>query len=72
MGSVGEDRLSKIRLHDVRHMTLLLAAGIPVKIVSERLAFANAMVTLGIYAHVTPGMQAEAAANFGALLSGDT
>ena len=52
------------------HATLLLAAGIPVKVVSERLGHASAMSTLGTYAHVMPGMQAEAAAKFGALLSG--
>lgn len=70
--ALGEDRLSKIRLHDLRHThaTLLLAAGIPVKVVSERLGHANAMITLGIYAHVMPGMQAEAAAKFAALMSG--
>jgi integrase len=70
--AVGEDKVSTIRLHDLRHThaTLLLAAGIPVKVVSERLGHANAMITLGIYAHVMPGMQAEAAAKFGALLSG--
>jgi len=70
--AVGEDRLSKIRLHDLRHThaTLLLAAGVPVKVVSERLGHASAMITLGIYAHVMPGMQAEAAAKFGALLYG--
>jgi integrase len=70
--AVGDDKLSKMRLHDLRHThaTLLLAAGITVKVVSERLGHANAMITLGIYAHVMPGMQAEAAAKFGALLSG--
>jgi integrase len=70
--ALGEDRLSKIRLHDLRHThaTLLLAAGVPVKVVSERLGHASAMITLGIYAHVMPGMQAEAAAKFGALLYG--
>lgn len=70
--AVGEDTLSKIRLHDLRHThaTLLLAAGIPVKVVSERLGHASAMITLGTYAHVMPGMQAEAAAKYGALLSG--
>jgi len=69
---LGEEVLSRIRLHDLRHThaTLLLAAGIPVKVVSERLGHANAMITLGVYAHVMPGMQAEAAAKFGALLSG--
>lgn len=70
--AVGEDTLSKIRLHDLRHThaTLLLAAGIPVKVVSERLGHASSMITLGTYAHVMPGMQAEAAAKYGALLSG--
>jgi integrase len=69
---LGEDRLSKIRLHDLRHThaSLLLAAGVPVKVVSERLGHASAMITLGVYAHVMPGMQAEAAVKFGALLSG--
>lgn len=69
---VGEDKLSKIRLHDLRHThaTLLLRDGEAVKVVSERLGHANAMITLGVYAHVMPGMQAEAAARFGALLSG--
>jgi integrase len=70
--ALGEDVLPRIRLHDLRHThaTLLLKAGVPVKVVSERLGHANAMITLGVYAHVMPGMQAEAAAKFGALLSG--
>jgi integrase len=70
--AVGEDVLTTIRLHDLRHThaTLLLRDGVPIKVVSERLGHANAMITLGVYAHVMPGMQAEAAAKFGALLSG--
>jgi integrase len=70
--ALGEDVLSTIRLHDLRHThaTLLLRDGEAVKVVSERLGHANAMITLGVYAHVMPGMQAEAAARFGALLSG--
>jgi len=70
--ALGEDVLSTIRLHDLRHThaTLLLRDGVPIKVVSERLGHANAMITLGVYAHVMPGMQAEAAAKFGALLSG--
>ena len=52
-----------IRLHDVRHTwaTLALRAGVPVKVVQERLGHANPSITLGIYAHVLPGMQREAA-----------
>jgi integrase len=70
--ALGEDVLSKIRLHDLRHThaTLLLRDGEAVKVVSERLGHANAMITLGVYAHVMPGMQAGAAARFGALLAG--
>lgn len=66
--------LPKIRLHDLRHThaTILLGAGIPVKVVSERLGHANATITLGVYAHVMPGMQAEAAATFASLVAGDT
>ncbi len=43
-------------------------AGCGVKVVSERLGHASATITLGIYAHVMPGMQA--AAKFGALMAG--
>lgn len=70
--ALGEGELSPIRLHDLRHThaTLLLAAGIPVKVVSERLGHANATITLGVYAHVMPGMQAEAAAKFAAIMGG--
>lgn len=61
-----------IRLHDIRHThaTLMLSAGVPVKVVSERLGHASAMITLSIYAHVMPGMQAEAAARFAAIVGG--
>ena len=61
-----------IRLHDLRHThaTLLLAAGEPVKVVSERLGHANATITLTVYQHVHPGMGREAADRFAALLEG--
>ena len=63
----------RIRLHDVRHThaTLLLKAGEPVAVVSERLGHASSVVTMTIYAHVLPGMQKGAAATFGALLAAD-
>src|SRR3546814_16491320 len=59
-----------ISLHDLRHThaTLLLKAGIPVKVVSERLGHANVAFTMSVYQHVLPGMQAEAAATFAAPL----
>ncbi len=49
---------------------LLLAAGEPVTVVSERLGRANATITLTVYQHVHPGMGREAADRFAALLEG--
>jgi integrase len=59
-----------ISLHDLRHThaTLLLKAGVPVKVVSERLGHASAAFTMSVYQHVLPGMQAEAAATFATLI----
>ena len=70
--ALGEHQLPRIRLHDLRHThaTLLLAAGEPVKVVSERLGHANAMITLTVYQHVHPGMGRQAADRFAALLRG--
>jgi integrase len=52
------------------HATLLLAAGEPVKVVSERLGHANATITLTVYQHVHPGMGRQAADRFAALVDG--
>ncbi len=70
--ALGEDELPRIRLHDLRHThaTLLLAAGEPVKVVSERLGHANATITLTVYQHVHPGMGRQAAERYAALLRG--
>jgi integrase len=59
-----------ISLHDLRHThaTLLLKAGVHVKVVSERLGHANVAFTMNVYQHVLPGMQAEAAEAFSQLL----
>jgi integrase len=55
--------LPSIRLHDVRHSyaTAALAAGIPAKVVSERLGHATIAITMDVYSHVIPGMDAQAA-----------
>lgn len=55
--------LPRIRPHDLRHTaaTLLLAQGVPVKVVSEMLGHANVGITLSIYSHVLPHMQQQAA-----------
>jgi integrase len=56
--------LRRIRVHDLRHTsaTLLLLGGTPAKIVSERLGHASVGITLDLYSHVLPDMQADAAA----------
>lgn len=61
----------KVRLHDVRHThgTLLIKAGVPVKVVSERLGHGNPAFTIDTYQHVLPGMQAEAARVFEKLIA---
>lgn len=55
-----------ISLHDLRHThaTLLLKAGVPVKVVRERLGHATAAFTMTVYQHVLPGMQSDAAELF--------
>jgi integrase len=60
-------------MHDLRHAhaSLLLAAGTPIKVVSERLGHSSPMITLTIYQHVTATMQREAAARFAAIVGGD-
>ena len=60
----------KIRFHDIRHThaSLLLQAGVPAKVVSERLGHATVAFTMQVYAHVMPGMQADAAAAFSDLV----
>jgi integrase len=63
-------QVSIIRLHDLRHThgTLLIAAGVPVKVVSERLGHAHPAFTIDTYQHVLPGMQADAARVFEGLI----
>ena len=49
--------------HNLRHTwaTLALKAGVHPKIVSDRLGHATIAVTVDIYSHVTPSMDADAA-----------
>jgi hypothetical protein len=49
---------------------LLIAAGVPVKVVSERLGHATPAFTIDTYQHVLPGMQADAARVFEQLIVG--
>jgi Integrase len=52
-----------------RHLALLLRAGVPVKVVSERLGHANPAFTIDTYQHVLPGTQANAARLFEQLVA---
>jgi hypothetical protein len=45
-----------------------LAAGIPAKIVSERLGRANVQITLDTYSHVIPGLDEQAGATVARLI----
>ncbi len=55
--------MRRIRLHDLRHThaTLGLAAGIPPKIMSDRLGHATVAFTQDVYMHAIPQMESHAA-----------
>lgn len=55
--------LRRIRLHDLRHgmASMALEAGVPLKVVSERLGHSRIQVTADIYTHVSLQLDAEAA-----------
>ena len=67
---VREAPVPVIRMHDLRHThaSLLLADGVPVKVVSERLGHATIAMTMDVYGHLLPGMDAEAADRFDRLV----
>jgi integrase len=54
----------EITLHEGRHThtTTLIAAGVPIGVVSQRLGHSKVSTTMDIYAHVIPPMQAAATA----------
>ena len=54
---------SHIRLHDLRHFhaSLLLKAGVHLKVVQERLGHSSIAITADTYSHVAPSLQREAA-----------
>ena len=58
-----EDKLPKIRLHDLRHTgaTLLLGQNTDIETVSRRLGHSKASVTLDIYGHALPENDKKAA-----------
>lgn len=64
-------KLPLVRFHDLRHCcaSLLLAAGVDCKVVSERLGHASPAFTSATYQHVLPGLQALAAERLKAILA---
>ena len=63
--------LPHMRFHDLRHScaSLLLAEGVHPKVVQEMLGHSSISVTLDIYSHVLPSMQADAAEKMDRLLA---
>jgi integrase len=54
--------LPRMRLHDLRHVyaTLLLAEGVPLKVISEMLGHSSTAVTAEVYLHVLEEMKEQA------------
>ena len=65
--------LPAIRLHDLRHTaaTLLIESGVNIKSVQAALGHSTIAVTMDIYAHVTPAMQASVADAMDRLFAAD-
>ena len=63
--------LDHFRLHDLRHFmaTQMLAAGVPIATVAQRLSHARASTTLNVYAHAVPGGDRAAAETLAGILS---
>ena len=55
--------LNRMSFHDTRHgaATLLLAQGVPFKVVQEALGHATIAVTADVYGHLLPELQRDAA-----------
>lgn len=65
--------LDHMRIHDMRHTaaSLLLAQGVPAKVISEILGHARVGITLDIYSHLYEPARQEAAAKMDQLLSNE-
>jgi integrase len=64
--------LPVVRFHDLRHThaSLGLAAGVPIKVMSERLGHSTSSFTADAYQHVTPALEEQAAATVARLVFG--
>jgi integrase len=65
--------LPRIGVHGLRHTwaTLALRAGVPVKVVSERIGHADPAATMQVYAHALEGDDATAAETTATAIFGD-
>ena len=68
--AIEQAKLPRIRLHDLRHThaTLGLEAGIPVKVISQRLGHSSTRITQDVYQHVLREVQEDAAVQIAALV----
>ena len=68
---VQRSAVPRIRFHDLRHThaSLLVADGVAIKVVSERLSHAHPAFTMHTYQHLLPGMSATAAEQFATLVA---
>ena len=57
-----QNNLKHIRFHDLRHshVTMLIDAKVPIKVISERVGHSNVNTTLNIYSHALKEMDQEA------------
>ncbi|WP_258359423.1 site-specific integrase [Moorella sulfitireducens (nom. illeg.)] len=62
--------LPRLNFHCLRHThaSLLLKAGVDIKIISKRLGHSSISITYDIYSHLMPGMEREVIEKFEALL----
>ncbi len=67
-----DNETAGIRFHDLRHThaSQMLAAGVHPKVASEQLGHSTIGITLDLYSHVMPGMQADAAEQVDAAIRG--
>jgi integrase len=66
--------LPLVRLHDLRHLqaSLMLAAGVPMAVVSKRLGHSSVVITSDTYSHLLDGVGAAAAEAAAALIPSTT
>lgn len=62
--------LPRLTVHGLRHTwaTLALESGVHPRVVQERLGHSTVAITLGIYSHVSPTLDSDAARTVAALI----